>query len=167
MLHEPSYFEQVRVVWECNRTGAIHKLVCVCVCVCVCFRIAEHGERMIYGRDDDRSKDGSEKLYNFIANVLQSELYRALIVKADAPIQQLSYLINMYVYVCERELVGLQLYVRDLSGVCVCVCVCTPCTNTYVQCRFSGLHAISSDTWPSDIKRDRCSWWHAPRSSTH
>ena len=62
---------------------------------------------MIYGRDDDRSKDGSEKLYNFIANVLQSELYRALIVEADAPIQQLSYLINMYVYVCERELVGL------------------------------------------------------------
>ena len=97
--------------------------MCVCVCVCVCVRIAEHAERMIYGRDDDRSKGGSEKLYNFIANVLQSELYRALIVKADAPIQQLSYLINMYVYVCERELVGLQLSVCDLSGVCVCVCV--------------------------------------------
>jgi hypothetical protein len=62
---------------------------------------------MLHRRDDVRSKSGSEKLYNFIANALQSELYRALIVKAAAPIQQLSYLINMYVYVCERELVGL------------------------------------------------------------
>jgi hypothetical protein len=35
-------------------------------------------------------------------------------------------LINMYVYVCERELVGLWLYVRVLSGLCLCLCVYTP-----------------------------------------
>ena len=71
------------------------------------FRIAEHAKRMLYRKDDGRSKGGSEKLHNFIANALQSELYRAHIVNAAATIQQLSYLINMYVYVCERELVGL------------------------------------------------------------